>query len=180
MVNTSHAEWDKNFPSLITSIKRILDKFPEEKGLIHTPSYLASAQIKAALKNPRIVSHEPEDFDVKLEAFYGANSPLVFMSPVCQQGVDFKDDRARFQLILRVPYPSLSDSFIKYKMDKDPSWYTYQAFITFGQQLGRINRSETDEGITILIDDRFPAFIRRNKKLPTWLTDSFIYKETMK
>jgi Rad3-related DNA helicase len=82
-------------------------------------------------------------------------------------------DRARFQIILRIPYLNAGDKFIEMKLKKDFAWYNYQAMISFGQQTGRINRSETDFGVTILMDDRFPKFIRKNRsKFPKWLLDS--------
>lgn len=179
MVDTSHQKWDENFPHLLKSIKKVMDKFPSVKGLIHSPSYLANQQIVAGLKDKRIITHAPSTFNESLRLFYESKDPLVFLSPICQQGVDFKDDRARFQLILRVPYPSIGDSFVRYKMERDRGWYNYQALIAFGQQIGRINRSETDSGITVLLDERFAEFIRRNTKLPGWLKKAFVYKENI-
>lgn len=177
MVNTSHATWTANFPKMIENIRTIMDKFPDAKGLIHAPSYVTADQIAHALHDNRVISHGRDDFLVKLEKFYDTPGNRVFISPVCQQGVDFKDDRARFQIVLRVPYPNSGDAFISHKMKKDFSWYNYQALIVFGQQIGRINRSEQDFGVTVLMDDRFPKFIRSNNRaLPKWLKDAIITK----
>ena len=175
MIDTSHAQWMTNFPRLIEIIKDVMNKFPDAKGLIHTPSYNASQQIYTALKDKRIVIHDKDNFLTKLEKFFEEKNNRVFISPVCQQGVDFKDDRARFQIIIRVPYLNTNDPFIEKKVKTDFPWYNYQSLILFGQQIGRINRSEQDFGITVLIDERFSKFISRNKKLiPTWIHKAII------
>lgn len=177
MVNTSHRDWDQNFPKIIESIGTILEIFKNDKGLIHAPSYSAAARIVAALDSPRVHSHEPQDFQHNLGEFFSSKGNGVFVSPVCQQGVDFKEDRARFQIIVRVPYANAGSAFVSDKMKKDFSWYNYQALIVFGQQVGRVNRSPDDFGATFLLDDRFPGFIQKNKSLlPKWLTDAIIVK----
>ena len=172
-VDTSHANWGNNLTKTIDVIQEVLDKFDDVKGLIHTPSYKATEEILALSESDRLVGHSREDFQLRLEGFYQSDTPDVFVSPVCWQGVDFKDDRARFQIILRVPYPNSGDEFISFKMKKDFSWYNYQALIVFGQQVGRINRSESDFGVTILVDERFPKFLKRNARLlPKWLKEA--------
>lgn len=176
MVDTSHARWNENLPELIRIIKLVMSRFPNVKGLIHTPSYYANSQILKELSNePRLTTHQQHDFRQRLEEFYETKEPKIFMSPICQEGVDFKGDRARFQMILRVPYPSIGDRFIKSMMQDNFSWYNRRALIVFGQQIGRINRSDEDHGVTILVDSRFPKFVSSNKKrLPKWLLDAFV------
>ena len=171
--NTAHVSWKEEIKEIAEKCNTLLDKFNDVKGLIHVPSYNAGAELFHAMKNKRLVLHGPADFQSSLETFYKTKGNKVFVSPTCQQGVDFKDDRARFQIILRVPYLNTGDEFIKHKLKKDYSWYNYHALVIFGQQIGRINRSEKDFGATILLDSRFPDFIRKNSSLlPRWLTDA--------
>jgi Rad3-related DNA helicase len=123
------------------------------------------------------MTHGKNDTQEKLQLFYDSKDPLVFVSPVCQQGVDFKGDRARFQIILRVPYLNTSDAFVSHKVQNDFPWYNYQALITWGQQIGRINRSEDDYGATFLMDSRFNKFITRNlSKIPKWVQSAIVWK----
>lgn len=177
-VDTSHRLWDQNFTTMISKIKSIMEVFDDVKGLIHTPSYLASIAIHNALKSTgRAVVHNKDDFQQVLSSFYSSEDPQVLLSPVCQQGVDFKYDRARFQIVLRVPYANTSDTFVDHKVKKDFPWYNYQALVVFGQQIGRVNRSEDDFGVTVLMDERFGKFISRNKNvLPKWLTEAIVYR----
>lgn len=173
-VNTSFAQWDENFTEIIAQIKKSFNIFHDVKGLIHAPSYRAAAELMAALADTgRVMTHTGEDLEKRLAEFYASKDNKVFISPSCQQGVDMKYDRAKFQIILRVPYPNTSDAFIAKMMKDNFSWYNYQALITFGQQLGRVVRAEDDFGATILLDSRFPQFINRNRHLiPKWVLES--------
>lgn len=176
-VDTSFANWDNALEELPPKLSPIFEVFKDSKGLIHAPSYKAAEQLIRVINNPRLVTHSPDNFQEKLTEFYDSEDPLIFVSPVCQQGVDFKEDRAKFQVILRVPYPNTSDPLTSKKVREDFNWYNHQALVIFGQQLGRINRAPDDFGATVLIDSRFPAFIQKNRsKLPKWLLDAIIYK----
>lgn len=176
-VDTSFANWNDNFKEMITKINKILGIFNDVKGLIHVPSYQAAEEIASWLPPGRVIWHDKSNVQEKLQEFYNSKEPKVFLSPVCSQGVDFKYDRARFQIVLRIPYLNTSDEFVNYKVKNDFSWYNYQALIIFGQQIGRVNRSDDDFGVTFLMDSRFNKFISSNtSKLPKWLKDAFIYK----
>jgi Rad3-related DNA helicase len=154
-----------------------MDVFPEEKGLIHAPSYQASLVVYNALKSTgRIVMHDKDNFQETLLEFYKDKNPNVIISPICSEGVDFKGERARFQMILRVPYPNANDPLMAKKYKEDYGYVNYKALVTFGQQIGRVNRSETDFGVTVLMDSRFESFIYKNKSLlPGWVKEALIY-----
>lgn len=178
LVDTSHRTWDENYPSIVKSLETVLETYHDVKGLIHTPSYAVARQIYASLKKTgRVILHDKTDFQQVLNMFYESDKPLVLISPICQQGVDMKDDRARFQIILRVPYDNVSDPFTYHQLKKDFIGYNYRALITFGQQIGRVVRSDTDWGHTVLIDSRFKKFLRSNNKvLQNWLLEAVCYK----
>lgn len=166
LTDNSHEGLKENFSLMIENVHTIMDKCSDVRGLIHSPSYYMSDQIAHALHSDRIITHKPETFISKLDYFLNESKPnSVFISPVCQQGVDLKDDRARFQIIVRIPYLNSSDPLVKAMLEeKNFTWYNYKALIAFGQMLGRVMRSDNDHGVTILLDSRFKGFINRNKK----------------
>lgn len=172
-VRLGAADWDTNFGHLIDRVRRILNQHEGDKGLIHAPSYVKAAQIAEAIGG-RAVTHSPEDFLPTLNGFYRARGNSVFVSPICQQGVDFKNDRARFQIVTTVPYLNVGDRVVAKMMERNPAWYDLKTLVIFAQMLGRPVRSETDHGITYLMDSRFPGFINRTRQwIPRWLLDSF-------
>jgi Rad3-related DNA helicase len=116
--------------------------------------------------------HQPDNFQERLNYFLNDSEPdTVFISPTCYQGIDLKGDRGRFQIIIRVPYPNISDVFIKDMLDRSPLMFSYLALVTFGQQTGRVMRSPTDWGKTYLIDSRFSDVISQHRK---WLSNNIL------
>ena len=173
-VDTSFAKWDENFVEIVEKIKKVFGVFKDAKGLIHAPSYKNGLELFAALKDTgRVMIHTPANLEEKLEEFYSSKGNMVFISPSCQQGVDMKYDRARFQILVRVPYPNTSDAFVNKMREDNFGWYNYQALVIFGQQLGRVVRADDDFGATILLDSRFSKFLTSNRtQLPGWLMSS--------
>lgn len=177
MIDTSFKSWEDNLFGIRDILRKILATFNDCKGLIHTPSYAISKQLVDLMEDPRLITHTSDTFQEQLEGFFNKEGNEVFVSPTCQEGVDFKGDRARFQIIIRVPYQNTSDAFTSHLVRENFPAYNYNALLTFGQMLGRINRSPSDEGSTILLDKRFIHFIRKNaEKLPKWLRESIQYR----
>lgn len=163
---------------MVTNICRIMDAYKDKKGLIHAPSYSSARHIASLISSDRIVTHGPHDFLSVLRGFVeDTESNKVLISPTCQQGVDFKGDIARFQMILRVPYLSTEDEFIHYMMKNNFNWYNYHSLVVFGQQIGRVVRGPSDWGHTYLLDSRFKKYLQRNRRsLPPWLTAAIQFK----
>lgn len=169
MTDNSYSSWNdekSTFPQMIENIRKILSNYSDVRGLIHAPSYTAMHDIALALDDERIITHRPDDFLSVLDAFTcDTDNNTVLISPVCQQGVDFKYDIARFQIILRVPYLNTSDDFVDYMRKTKFQWYNYQSLVIFGQQIGRVMRSEDDWGHTYLLDERFNRYLKSNGRL---------------
>jgi ATP-dependent DNA helicase DinG len=64
-----------------------------------------------------------------------ATKPTVLISPSLHLGLDLKDDLSRFQVITKVPYPSLGDRWINEKRKRSEKWYTWQAALRLIQGL---------------------------------------------
>lgn len=176
-VDTSYAKWNENFEEMVEKVDTILKIFKDDRGIIHSPSYMAGEQLANALGSNRIITHNKGNFQSTLQAFFEAEGTnKVLISPNIDQGVDFKGDRARFQIILRIPYMSTQSQYAKDLVEKSFQDYNLSALIVFGQQCGRVNRAEDDYGATFLMDSRFNAFVRKNKGLlPQWLLNGMKY-----
>ncbi len=181
MTDNSFASWKKDdteFDKMITNIKKIMDVYKDKKGLIHAPSYYVGEQIAAALNSDRVITHTSDNFLSILDYFCEEEEGNdILISPTCQQGVDFKDGIARFQMILRVPYLSTSDDFVDHMRENNFMWYNYQSLIIFGQMIGRVMRSADDWGHTYLLDSRFKPYLQRNRDvLQPWLLEAVQYR----
>jgi len=175
-LDMSHRNWEQNLPKLVAFIKAKMKKHPNEKGLIHVPSFSKGWQIIKALKSDRILGHVSEDFHHKFDEFIKSDKPVVFVSPSCTEGVDLKDDLCRWQVLTAVPYPPAGSGFYQRLLSKG-GWLTYNTHTLrqIMQMLGRPVRSKTDHAVSYMADTRFNGFIQKMwKNIPQWLRDGFV------
>lgn len=161
------------------AIDKIMTLHNNEKGIIHCTSY---AQVKFIEKyigrenKRRLILTDPERFNGRDEAIaehFTTAKPTVLISPSLHTGLDLKDERSRFQIIVKVPYPSRKDRWIEARRKKDGIWYNWQTSIKLVQAYGRSVRSRDDWAKTYVLDSAFKMFVVRNR-LPKWYTEAII------
>lgn len=107
----------------------------------------------------KLVSYVYKD-ELLQHIFNNKNSGLTFVSPSVAEGVDFKYDVARAQIILKRPTPNIGDPYVnaQYKgnsmfgIPRDPNYLDRVTYIDMMQMYGRIMRAEDDWGVTIVYD----------------------------
>ena len=67
-------------------------------------------------------------------------------------GLDLKGDLGKWQLVIKLPYPSLGNKRIKKLSDEDIGWYRMRMLVALVQACGRCTRSVEDESITYILD----------------------------
>jgi Rad3-related DNA helicase len=98
----------------------------------------------------------------------------MYVSPSLHTGLDLKDDQSRFQIVVKIPYPSRADRWIETKRKLDGGkWYNWQTALRLVQCCGRSIRSKDDWAKTYILDSAFSRFIRENK-LPAWFREGII------
>jgi len=148
---------------LTNAVDAILDKFPDQKGMIHTVNYKIAQYLMTNSKNVnRFRTHQNagERSNI-LEEFKKSKDNSVLVSPSFTEGVDLPYDLCRFQIIAKIPYESLGNPQIKARMDVDPQWYATNAIVTMIQAYGRAMRAEDDQGITYILDSSLMNLINR-------------------
>ena len=158
-------------------IDKIMTMHSKDKGIIHCTSYAQVHFVSRYLTREnrrRLLVTEPERFNgrelVITEHFFLQNRPIL-ISPSLHTGVDLKDDSSRFQIVVKVPYPSIEDRWTKAKRKRDNGWYNWQTSIKLVQAYGRSVRLKDDWAKTYILDSAFKMFVYRNK-LPKWYTDA--------
>ncbi len=161
--------------AIANAVDRIMSLHKNDKGIIHTTSY---AQVKFIEKyiNPnnikRLIYTDPERPREEVTAeHFRSTKPSVLISPSLHTGLDLKDERSRFQILVKVPYPSKGDRWISAKMEKDPAWYNWQTSLRLVQAYGRSIRSKDDWAKTYVLDSAFGSFLGRNS-LPGWFIEA--------
>jgi Rad3-related DNA helicase len=81
------------------------------------------------------------------------------------EGVDLKGEASRFQIICKIPYPSLGDKIVRKRMNKWKWWYPLQTSKTVIQAIGRSVRSSEDYAVTYILDADWDRFYSRNQDM---------------
>ena len=97
-----------NIDNIVAKILEIAEKYPNEKGVVHTYTYVISKMIEDRLKtNDRFIFHNSKNRQSQTQRFIESDEPKILVSPYSFEGVDFKDDLARFQIIAKNPFPNM-------------------------------------------------------------------------
>lgn len=161
-------------PMACEKISKILAKFPSEKGIIHTPSYMFNEEVKKFFSDEsRLLICRAGETEAMLEKHANSPEPTILVSPAMKEGVDLKDDLSRVQIIVKAPFDSLEDPAVKKKMQANPKWYDMRTLMNFMQQYGRSIRTPTDYARTYILDEALVNFIRKNQRfIPRYVLDA--------
>ena len=162
---------------LVEQVREIMEKHKDERGVIHSQSYELANFLVDELKDPRLFMPRGIGRDRAIKEFL--NDPLadngVIISPSLKEGFDFKDDFARFCILLKAPYANLGDNFVKKRFNEDPDWYYMEALRDVIQSTGRVVRNNNDYAITYFLDKNIMRLIMNNKKFVPdyWMNSIF-------
>ena len=156
----NHPNW-KNKRAIL-KIKELIDKYPNQKGVIHTSSNEQAFWIMDNLKEYNLLFVGGESRNEVLKEFNESKDDAIIIGASIKDGVDLKGDLCRFQIIFKVPYPQLNEQ-VKYRKSLDPSWYYYQAVMAIMQAYGRGIRDKEDYCDMYIIDSNFKRLFDFNR-----------------
>lgn len=164
---------NKTIPKIIEDVGRLLDKHQSEKGIIHTGNYKIARAIYEGIKNPRLIMRQDDDNGNEDLILRHASSdePTVLLSPSLTTGADLRGDLSRFQIIVKLPWASLTDPRVSRRIKVDGDWYVAEMFRTFIQASGRSTRSADDWSVTYVLDSSFYSWVYRYRK---WFPKQFL------
>ena len=146
----------------INKIKEILDMHKNEKGVIHTSSNEQAFWIIDQLREYNLMFVGGEDRNRTLKEFAESKENIILIGASIKDGVDFKGDLCRFQIVFKVPYPQLNEQ-VKYRRDLDPKWFYYQTVMALMQAYGRGIRDSDDYCVMYIIDSSFKQLFDYNR-----------------
>jgi len=169
----SFTKKEETFKNYVPYLHKILKKYEMQKGIIHTNSFELSEWIKRDVENSRLLFHDSSTRDEMLKLHMDSKDPFVFVSPSVATGVSFDHEKSRFQVISKIPYPSLNSQKNKLRQKNNPEWYSWKTVAGFLQMCGRSIRSKTDWADTIILDGSFSDLLRFSSNyFPSWFLDS--------
>jgi Rad3-related DNA helicase len=163
-------------PEIVNKIKQICDFHKDAKGVIHTHTMEITEYIKTRLHGERFLFRElaSKNEDI-LKEHSSSSKPTVLVSPSLSFGIDLKDELARFQIIVKLPYLPLSSKRVKKLFELDKNWYIDKMLNAMVQATGRATRSKNDYSVTYILDGNIVDVIKTHKhRLPKYFIDRII------
>ena len=184
----SYKEKEQNLPKVAELIDETINMYAGKRGIIQTGSYSFAKRlvelVSAESRNRMILYDDTKEKTEAIEYFKYCNDKIL-VGPSLIEGLSFDDDLCRFQIIMKVPYPSLADKFVKAKKDMNPQWYSNTTAISILQGVGRGIRNEHDWCVTFIFDGCY-SYLMNNayrmfnndymKRLQLISPDSIVHK----
>lgn len=165
---------DRNLPILIKKIRRLLKAHEGERGIIQTHSDKIMKYIEGTIDDVRLTFRSDFASVEDLMTVHEQKPDSVIVASGLREGLDLKDDLSRFQIICKIPYPSMGDKRVARRKEINKFWYIYCTAIMLIQMLGRSVRSEVDTATTYILDKDFELFSRMASKLiPGYIKEAF-------
>jgi ATP-dependent DNA helicase DinG len=166
---------ETELPKLSHVIAQLLERHQGQKGIIHAHSYRILRYLVSTLPaGKRLIYHfDSAGREDALERHLASKTASVLLTPSMTEGVDLADDQARFQIIIKVPYPYLGDPQVNARRQFDPQWYEWRTALRIVQAYGRAVRSAEDNAVTYVLDSMFPMWVsKQHKRLPKWFLEA--------
>ncbi|MFC5971788.1 helicase C-terminal domain-containing protein [Halomarina salina] len=168
---------EETLPKIARLVVRLMQRHPDEKGLIHAHSYAIAEELVRLLNDfgvgERVRTHDSEGRDAALDSWKRSDDADVFVSVKMEEALDLKYDLARWQVLCKAPYPNTRDSRVAQRLeDGQWAWYYRAALRTVIQACGRVVRAPDDSGATYLADSSLlDLFERARTDMPPWFAE---------
>jgi ATP-dependent DNA helicase DinG len=168
-VRLDHRNLDASAREAAEVIHPILERHANQRGIIFTSSYAQALavqrEVNLLLGENRLTTHEGANGKALLLREHGKRSNSVIVSPSMHEGVDLKGELSAFQIVTKLPFPSLGSKVVKRRREVIPTWYNYTTALKLIQASGRSIRTEKDEAATYILDANFNWFYPANRHL---------------
>lgn len=158
----------------------LLPRHLYEKGLVHVTYQMAGMLRKYLEGNPRIIFHDKYNKREMYEHFRASDAHLGKVLIACgmYEGIDLPNDLGRWQVVAKIPWPSLGNPAIQYKSESNNEWYTWETLKTVIQACGRICRTPSDYGVTYILDASFSRLYKQTEHIsPEWWKEALVTEE---
>lgn len=167
-------------PKLAAEIIGISKYHRIEKGVIHCTyqlSELLTPILAASSEADRFIFHTRMDKKEKYSQFRQSNKPSILLACGMYEGIDLPEDLGRWQVIAKIPWPSLGNPAVQHLADTDPDWYLWECMKTVIQACGRICRTPDDYGVTFILDSTFNKLYNQGRHMiPDWFDEAIQWR----
>lgn len=150
----------------------MLEYHKGQKGLVHA-TYKQAELMSKHLKSRRFIFHTSENKQDMYQKFLDSKPEegRILVASGMYEGLDLPEDLGRWQVLAKVPWPSLMDPSTAHQAKKDQEWYQWQTLKDVIQACGRICRTPTDFGVSYILDGSFER-LSKSELTPQWFKDA--------
>ena len=141
-------------------IYKICKQFGGKRGMIQTGSYANAKELydnaPRDLQRRMLLYNNAKEKTTQI-TIHQMSKDTILIGPTLVEGIDLPDDQCRFIVILKVPFPTIVDDYVKAKIKLFPLWYNSVTSNVIIQGIGRGVRSKDDYCTTYILDACFLA-----------------------
>lgn len=136
------------------AIDEFIEPRLDRKGIVHSVSYEFAREIwQRSRHQARMLLHDRRDDTARLlRKFKLAPPGTILVSPAVGTGNDFPADQCEFQVIPKMPFPSLGSPLVRARATHDPDYSFYVTMQSLVQMVGRGMRSADDQCESAILD----------------------------
>ena len=173
LVNSGYLDYrnfQDNIDNVIVDTLKICKLHSNEKGIIHTATFDITEKLRNRLslvKDKEFVERflfysTPEEKNIAVEKIKSDDGKnYIIVGPSLYEGLSLDNDNGRFNILIKVPYSSLTN-YLRKKIERYPNWYINNTKEKIIQAIGRTNRHKDDWSKTYLMDSCFKKFMYNN------------------
>ena len=165
--NLTYKNQEHGLRACIRKIDELLKKHKNERGIIHTTSNVIMNEVMENSKfKDRLYCYTgtEEKMDI-LNGFKDFPKDAVLIGPSLTTGVDFADDLARFNIVIKLSFPNMGSALWAKRYEVANHIYIGETASILEQSCGRTTRSDADYSISYILDSRAKWFIGNNRSL---------------
>ena len=157
---------ESTLPALVARLEELLVTH-QTRGLVHCTYAVARLLRSSDLgSHSRLLWHTPATRNQVYAQWLADGRPdSVLVGCGFTEGIDLKDDRARWQVVTKLVYPSKAEPAVLKKLQQRPQWYAWSAARDLIQACGRVCRTPDDYGVTYILDRNFSTLYSRSQGL---------------
>ncbi len=167
-----HSTGGEGIGQLANWLLEKLEEHKEERGVIHVTYALMDA-VKARLAGRdggRVLYHTRDNKRAVYQQFLDAGGNSVLMCAGLYEGIDLPGDLGRWQVICKVPWPSMAEPAWKWVAETDRERYAWETLRVVMQGAGRVCRGPEDFGVTYVADKSFNSIPK--ELMPSWFREA--------
>ena len=180
VISFNNKNKDEALDLIINKLMRDINtKYQDVRGIIHTVSFSNAEYILDKINRLDKMLRYRFIYTQSFREFYSlltsgmVSDDSIFIGPNLIEGLDFKDDLARFQYIIKLPYQFLGDKVIKYNMENIPNHYARNMIRALIQAYGRGVRNKNDYCDTFVLDSNINRYLN-SELIPHWVRNAII------